>query len=117
MKQFHQSIDSANPLAVHLDLLSDRGWTCETPRHRFSIAGTDKKQYSCVCCEGLLFGVPRAIFLSANCGRVMLIGETKDVPFDEFLKWLGLDDDPAFASSEPVALRGRQKSLFGGDDD
>lgn len=109
-RTFEQVCDSANPLMVHLDLLVQRGWTCEQPRYRHTITGTDKRLYRCVYCEGLLFGVPRAIFLSVDCGRVMLIGEQRDVTFEEFLTLLTLHADPELA--ELAAATDRQRSLF-----
>ena len=110
-------MNSQNPLAVYLDRLSDFDWTCADPRPKYKAAGTDGVQYSSFYCEGLLYGVPRAIFLSAHRGRVMLIGETKDASLDEFVQMLKSEQDPAFAMSEPVAVSGRQKSLFGVDSD
>jgi|GEM_PF-5803113 len=106
-RTFEEICDSANPLAVHLDMLEERGWTCEQPRFRHPITGTDKRQYRSVYCEGLLFGVPRAIFLAVDCSRVMLIGEQRDVTFAEFLQLLTLDADPELA-----IVADRQRSLF-----
>ena len=100
----------ADLFAKNLKRLEAFGWICEAPSQSGMITGTDKKLYRCAWCEGLLFGVPRAIYLSVDCGLVMLIGELKDVPFERFIEMLGMEQDPDFV--KPVEVVDRQKSLF-----
>jgi len=104
--------ESKTSLAVFLETLSQHGWKCEHPGRRNTAAGTDGKRYLCVWCDGLLFDVPRSVYLSVDCGRVLLIGESVDLSFDECLAMLGMDEDPALAQPVASAETNRQKSLF-----
>lgn len=86
--------DASDEHAARMQGLNERGWNCEHPTARVTIGGTDDVLRKCVTCDGLLYGVPRSCFLSVECGRVMLIGEMRDVLFDEFVRMLSLTDDP-----------------------
>lgn len=112
MTQFKEPSRSTDPLTANLNKLRQHGWKCEQPGRRSVIPGADCNRYECVWCDGVLFGVPRSAYLSVMCGRVLLIGETVDVSFEEFLTMLGLDDDPALEKSGGAAATNRQKSLF-----
>lgn len=103
-------LQTSKALHQRLEELAKHGWACESPKQFATIEGTDKEFYRCVWCDGLLFGVPRSIYLSIDCGRVMLIGEKKDVAFERFIEFLGMDQDPD--DVKPVEVVDRQKSLF-----
>ena len=103
---------SDSTLTKNLKRLEEFGWVCKHPTGFGTIAATDKQFHKCVWCDGLLFGVPRSIYLSVETGLVMLIGELKDVPFERFIELLGMDQDPDDVKPVAVSVPDRQKSLF-----
>lgn len=103
---------SESTLQNNLKRLEEFGWVCKHLNGFAMIAATDKKFRKCVWCDGMLFGVPRSIYLSVDCGLVLMIGELKDVPFERFVELLGMEQDPDDVRRVLVTAPDRQKSLF-----
>lgn len=100
-------------LTDRLRILRSHGWFCLNENRADRIMGQDRKPYLCVTIEGNLADVPRAAFLCRETGRAMLVGEFRDLTWDEFIRALeaGTDGMPVADSStkKPVPP---QRSLF-----
>lgn len=100
-------------LSDRLEVLRKHGWQCIDPTKALAVRCNQMQTRQCVWCEGLLCGVPRACYLDCISGRVLLIGELRDVDWDEFVRMLetGIDpDDAPAAATKPVVPA--QRSLF-----
>ena len=96
------------PNESRLRTIAQFGWSCEYPAATHPIQGIDKKHRDCVWCEGMLYGVSRAIYLGVEDGHVMLIGEMRDVSFSEFVGMLdGTDVEQVVGVKQE-----RQRELF-----
>jgi hypothetical protein len=106
--------DTANPLAVFLDTLSEHGWRCEHPTKTMTVAGNDGRMRRVVVIEGKLWNVPQMAYLCRETGYVMIMGTGHDAGFAKFLEWLKSPCEPKPEPVKSKVLTG-QKSLFGDD--
>jgi hypothetical protein len=97
------------PHDQRLNVLSHRGWHCERPNYLCHPVKSDGEPIAAVYLEGILWNEVRVIYLSVSDGLVLLMHDTRDVAFEEFLKWLDLPGDPL---DVPV-VKERQRGLFG----
>jgi hypothetical protein len=92
-----------------LAALHQRGWACEHPNHIHNPVANDGTHHGAVYLEGLIHGVPQAIFLSIGTGLVMVL-RGDDYAFDMFLKYV--DSQPP-----GVQVAKGQRGLFGDEDE
>jgi hypothetical protein len=104
--------DTANPLAVFLNTLSEYGWVCKHPGKINTVAGLDGRMRRVVVIEGKLWNVDQMAYLCKETGYVMIMGTGHDVALGNFMRWLKSPSEPQPEPAKRNVLPG-QKSLFG----
>lgn len=100
-------------LIDRLNVLNEFGWHCSDAEKAMAVRCTQMQVRQCVWCDGLLFGVPRSVYLDVISGHVLLIGELRDVEWDAFLEWLRTGVDPDATPVQAThAVVPSQRSLF-----
>jgi hypothetical protein len=94
---------------TRLAALQQRGWDCKHPDYAHNPVANDGSHHRSVYLEGLIHGVPQAIFLSINTGLVMVL-RGDDYAFDVFIEYV--DGKPP-----GVQVAKGQRGLFGEDDE
>jgi hypothetical protein len=95
--------------SARLAALQKRGWTSEDYDYIHNPVANDGSHHRSVYLEGLIHGVPQAIYLSIATGLVMVL-QGDDYAFDVLLTYV--DGTPP-----RVQVAKGQRGLFGEDDE